>query len=133
MKSLYRFLGVIFGILILVIVTSACRSAAEENANKKFCSIAKTSMEKRTEVEINEYYEQLKSVAPQQIKAYVATLQIGWKEVIVDHGQAERGRLTDIERPKEVSEASRKLSKYVRDNCGTEASGVYLVFPERGY
>lgn len=43
----------------------------ESKSVEKFCKIANTSIKGRTQTEIDEYYEQLSSVAPDTIKAYV--------------------------------------------------------------
>jgi len=52
---------------VVVISATLFLLAACANSNAKFCEIAGTSTEGRTEAEIDEYYEQLEAVAPSEI------------------------------------------------------------------
>jgi hypothetical protein len=117
-KTLFVPVAVISAALLLL--------AACGNPNAKFCEIAGTSTQKRTQAEIDAYYEQLEAAAPVEIKDDVTTLRKGWRSVSFPLGG---GKLS---RPGKVSEAARNVYKFVGDVCGTRG-GVYLVQPEIGF
>ena len=111
---------------VAVISATLLLLAACGDSNAKFCEIAGTSTEGRTEAEIDEYYEQLEATAPSEIKDDVTTLRNGWKTVSFPLGGGE------LSRPDEVSEAARNVYEFVGEVCGTEG-GVYMVHPEIGF
>ncbi|MFZ2098055.1 MAG: hypothetical protein WAV05_15590 [Anaerolineales bacterium] len=117
-KQLFSLVAVISATLLLFV---ACG-----DSSAKFCEIAATSVETRTQAEIDEYYVQLEAVAPSEIKADVATLLEDWHSVNFPLGGG------NYSRPEEVSQAARNVFNFVGEECGIEG-GVYLVFPEIGW
>jgi hypothetical protein len=109
----------------------ACQSGPTKP--KAFCELAKTSKQSRTQEEINKYYQQLEVVSPPEIRSYVTTLRNGWSQVAVPFEEAMGGHIDHFQRTEEVTAAAKKVASYVHTTCGTEASGVYLMFPEQGY
>jgi len=114
-KQLFLLVMVTFAALLLL--------AACGDSSAKFCEIAATSTQQRTQDEINEYYKQLEAVAPSDIKADVTILLNDWNNVSFPLGGG------DYSRPEEVSQAARNVFKFVGEECETEG-GVYLIFPE---
>ncbi len=104
---------------------------SEEARQEIFCLIAKTSSQERNQEEINEYYQQLEKYAPDEIKPYVKILKDGWNRVEFPAEEVFAGEIKTIERPREVSDAAKKVSEYVQKKCNTQATGVYLGFPKR--
>jgi hypothetical protein len=99
---------------------------------KEFCKLATTSLQERTPKEIEDYYKRLEELSPNEIKDYVIILREGWRTISVSLREAVSGNIKKIERPQEVRKAAKNVAEYVRRVCRTEASGVYLVFPEIG-
>ncbi|MBE9475191.1 MAG: hypothetical protein IMY85_09900 [Chloroflexi bacterium] len=106
--------------VILLLLTACGDSTAQ------FCEIAETSSEERNEEGVNEFYEQLEAVAPDEIKNDVTTLREGWKKISFPLGGGAASR------PEEVSEAGQNVFEFVNEQCGFEG-GVYLVMPEIGF
>jgi LmbE family N-acetylglucosaminyl deacetylase len=100
---------------------------------KGFCDLAKTSKQGRTQREINEYYQQLEAVSTPEIRSYVTTLRNGWNKVGIPFEELGSGHVDHIQRSEQVTAAAKKVASYVHSTCGTEASGVYLIFPDQGY
>lgn len=113
-------------LLVAVILGDLLLLVACGDPNAEFCELAATRPQERTQAEIDAYYEQLEAVAPDEIKADVATLRKGWNKVSMPLGGGEASR------PPEVSEAAREVFEFVGEVCGTEG-GVYLVLPEIGF
>jgi hypothetical protein len=114
------FLTIVVLCVILLLLTACGDSTAE------FCKIAETSSEDRNEEGINEFYEQLEAVAPDEIKNDVTTLRENWKSILFPLGGGTPSR------PEEVSEAGLNVFEFVNEQCGFEG-GVYLVLPEIGF
>jgi hypothetical protein len=113
-------------LLVMVTFAALLLLAACGDSSAKFCEIAATSTQQRTQDEINEYYKQLEAVAPSEIMDDVAKLLKDWDSVNLPLGGGNPSR------PKEVSEAALNVYKFVGEECGIEG-GVYLVFPEIGW
>lgn len=107
--------------LIALFLLAACGGSTA-----KFCDLAATSSQQRTQEEINAYYEELESLAPSEIKDDVTTLRNGWNNVNFPLGGGAASR------PAEVGEAGRNVWQFVTDECGA-AGGVYLIMPELGF
>jgi len=121
MRFPWRYLLVIAALMAGALLLPGCGGS-----NTQFCEIAATSVEERTEAEINEFYKQLEAAAPSEIKGDVAVLRGGWKDLEFTFGGGEATR------PREVSDAARNVFQFVGEVCGTEG-GVYLIYPDMGF
>ncbi len=117
MRSVLRF-------LVMLVVLSLLAGCGESSA--EFCELAKTSTEPRTQGQVDEYYKQLETLAPSEIKNDVAILSKNWDSVNLP---LEGGSPSH---PQEVTTAAKNLYGFVGKECGTEG-GVYLIFPEIGW
>lgn len=120
--------------IAIVVVGFGCGGSAPLSGSESveaFCEIASTSLQERTQEEVDEYYADLVLASPESIRGDVAILRDGWAQVSFPLGEAEL-EPGDIQRAPEVRAAAGLVAEYVRDRCGFEG-GVYLVFPEAGF
>jgi hypothetical protein len=114
--------------LAWVVVGLGCGSGDD---TEEFCKIATTSTQKRTEPQINAYYDQLKKVAPKELVGDITTLRSKWMSVSFSLEDLVSGEVSKVCRPPEGSKATKNVKRIVLQKCKIDG-GVYVVSPESG-
>ena len=110
----------------IAVLFAGCSDPAAE-----FCAIAETSSVDRSQGEIEDYYQQLHSVAPEEVLEATTTLRDRWNAGSMPiTGLTSGGEMSvdmsGFNRPAEVSEAARTITGFYRED-----GAVVLAIPDR--
>lgn len=102
-------------VLVVVFLCGAFLLTGCGSSTAEFCEVVTTVDAQMDAGGINDYYERLEAVAPDEIKNDVTTLRKGWQLVSFPLGEAAGGKVKNVSRPPEVSAAAERVANYTNN------------------